>query len=82
MVRGIVDGILPVADGIELVDFKTDAVGADQVEDRSMRYRPQMELYARAMARIWRRPVRACWLVFLAPRKLVRWQDVAAEPDR
>jgi ATP-dependent helicase/nuclease subunit A len=82
LVRGIVDGILPVADGIELVDFKTDAVGADQVEERSMRYRPQMELYTRAMARIWRRPVRACWLVFLAPRKLIRWQDVTAEPDR
>jgi ATP-dependent helicase/nuclease subunit A len=79
LVRGIVDGILPVADGIEIVDFKTDAVQAREVTQRAQRYRPQMTLYARAMARLWRRPVRACWLVFLTPRHLVRWDDVGSD---
>ncbi len=83
LVRGIVDGILPVTDGIEIVDFKTDAVYSREVKQRAQRYRPQMTLYARAMARLWRRPVRACWLVFLTPRYLVRWEDVGDEatPD-
>ncbi|UCE59541.1 MAG: UvrD-helicase domain-containing protein [Phycisphaerales bacterium] len=76
LVRGVVDGILPVEEGIEIIDFKTDAVGADQVGERAERYRPQMELYARAMSRIWRREVRACRLVFLSARKLVALKDV------
>jgi len=75
LVRGIVDGILPAEGGLEIVDFKTDAVRTQDVEERAERYRQQMELYARAMARLWRKPVRKCWLVFLAPRKLVCWHD-------
>ena len=68
LVRGIVDGILPVGDEIDIVDFKTDAIPPEAVAERSERYRPQMELYARAMSRLWRRPVRTCYLVFLDPR--------------
>ena len=72
LVRGVVDGILPAADGIEIVDFKTDAVNAENLRERSERYRGQMELYARAVSRIWRRPVCACRLVFLAARRVVK----------
>ena len=79
LVRGIVDGILPVAGGIEIVDFKTDAVDAGQVAQRAERYRSQMVLYAKAMARLWRAPVRACWLVFLAARQCYVWRDGAWE---
>jgi len=71
LVRGIVDGVLPVEDGIEIIDFKTDAVGERDVADRSQRYRPQMTMYARAMERIWRTEVRAKRLVFLAARQIV-----------
>ncbi|MGB2984421.1 MAG: PD-(D/E)XK nuclease family protein, partial [Phycisphaerae bacterium] len=76
LVRGIVDGILSVADGIDIVDFKTDAIRAEDVAERAERYRPQMELYARAMARIWRRPVRTCWLVFLTAATVVTWDGL------
>jgi len=71
LVRGIVDGILPTKDGLTLVDFKTDAIAANEVPDRSERYRPQMALYASAMAALWRRPVHAICLVFLAPRQVL-----------
>ena len=71
LVRGIVDGILPTKDGLTLVDFKTDAIAANEVPDRGERYRPQMTLYARAVERLWRRPVRAICLVFLAPRQVL-----------
>ncbi len=78
LVRGIVDGILPVADGIEIIDFKTDAVRGEDVEERCERYRPQMELYSRAISRIWRRDVRCCWLVFLGARRTVAIEDTAS----
>ena len=79
LVRGIVDGILPVADGIDIVDFKTDAVAPEAVAARAERYRPQASLYARAMSRLWRRPVRACRLVFLTARRCHVWRDGAWE---
>ncbi len=78
LVRGIVDGILPVADGIDIVDFKTDAIRPKEVATRAQRYRPQMEMYARAMSRIWRRPVRSCRLVFLGTETLVEWNDLVS----
>jgi ATP-dependent helicase/nuclease subunit A len=71
LVRGVVDGILPTAGGIEVIDFKTDVIEPGEVPERVERYRPQMALYARAMARIWRRPVGTCRLVFLAAREVV-----------
>jgi len=79
LVRGIVDGILPVADGIDIVDFKTDAIEPEETNARAERYRPQMALYAQAMSRLWRRPVRACWLVFLTARRCHVWRDGAWE---
>lgn len=78
LVRGIVDGILPVGECLELVDFKTDAVAAPDVPLRAQRYEPQMRCYARAVSGLWRRPVAACWLVFLAPRELLKLTIAAA----
>ncbi len=72
LVRGIVDGILPTKDGLTLVDFKTDAITANEVADRGERYRPQMTLYASAMTALWRRPVNAICLVFLSPRQMLQ----------
>lgn len=75
LVRGIVDGILPVEAGIEIVDFKTDVIQAEEVAERAERYRPQMTAYARAMSQIWRQPVAACWLVFLSAKRCHVWGD-------
>ncbi len=71
LVRGVVDGILPVADGVEVIDFKTDAVEKGDVAVRVERYRSQMALYRRAVSRIWHLPVTAARLVFLTPRVVV-----------
>ena len=81
LVRGMVDGILPDDGVVELIDFKTDALGGEDVPGRVDRYRPQMELYARAVARLWRRPVRTAWLVFLAPKIVVPCGFDSAERD-
>jgi ATP-dependent helicase/nuclease subunit A len=71
LVRGIADGVLVGENDVELIDFKTDAIDADDVGDRVERYKPQMTLYARALARLLKKPVRAASLVFLAPRKVI-----------
>ena len=71
LVRGIVEGILPTVGGIDIVYYKTDSVRREELPARVERYRPQMDMYARAMTRIWRRPVTACRLVFLTAREVV-----------
>jgi ATP-dependent helicase/nuclease subunit A len=71
LVRGIVDGIVVREGECEIVDFKTDAVSASEATARCENYRPQMELYARAVERLWRRPVRCCRIVFLSARCIV-----------
>ncbi|MCH7813382.1 MAG: PD-(D/E)XK nuclease family protein, partial [Planctomycetes bacterium] len=78
LVRGIIDGVLPTDDGLELIDFKTDAIAPAAVAGRAERYRMQMNLYAQAVTRIWRRPIRHKWLVFLTPRRII---EVPLETD-
>lgn len=70
LVRGIVDGVIVDTDRIEIVDYKTDAVSPSQLAERAAHYGPQVGLYARAMSRLWKRPARACHLVFLAARAI------------
>lgn len=72
MVRGIVDGILVAQESLEVIDFKTDAIQTHDAPQRAERYRPQMIVYARAMSRIWKRPVITCRLVFLHARSIVQ----------
>ena len=75
LVRGIADGVFPFANGIGIVDYKTDRVRPKDVPRRVEVYRPQMQLYSRAMSRIWRKPVSVCWLAFVAARELVELRD-------
>jgi len=79
LVRGMVDGILLRPDGIEIVDFKTDTVDEAAVPSRVEHYRPQMTVYARAMTRLWRKPVTSCRLVFLTARRVVAVDDLDVE---
>ncbi len=61
LVQGVIDCLVEVEDGLMLVDFKTDRVGAGGLTALAERYAPQLRLYARAAATILRRPVvRAC----------------------
>ena len=69
LVRGIVDGVLLQGDRVNLVDFKTDAVLPAQVGERMEVYRPQLQAYARAVRRLWSKPVPTGWLVFLTARE-------------
>nr|WP_317284204.1 helicase-exonuclease AddAB subunit AddA [uncultured Dysosmobacter sp.] len=66
LLQGVVDCCFETEDGITVVDFKTDRVLTDaEVRRRAEQYRPQLEAYSRALARVLERPVVRRELYFL-----------------
>ena len=64
LLQGVVDCALLEPDGITIVDFKTDRVTEETVSDRAEQYRPQVEVYAEALSRIYEMPVKKKLLYF------------------
>lgn len=71
-VQGIMDCLIERPEGFALVDFKTDRIEAGEASERAERYRPQMDLYARAVETIFRRPIVERILYFLQPGMAAR----------
>jgi ATP-dependent helicase/nuclease subunit A len=71
VVQGVADLAVLLPNEIWLVDFKTNAVTAKDLPDKIEFYSPQLKLYARALQKIYSRPVTDCQLHFLAVRKTV-----------
>jgi ATP-dependent helicase/nuclease subunit A len=71
VVQGVADLAVLLPEEIWLVDFKTDKVRADELPEKTKLYEPQLKLYARALAKIYSRPVTHGWLHFLDVRKTV-----------
>jgi ATP-dependent helicase/nuclease subunit A len=71
VVQGVADLAALFPEEIWLVDFKTDAVRAKDLPEKIEHYAPQLKLYARALEKIYSRPVTHCWLHFLSARKTV-----------
>ncbi|MGO9478265.1 MAG: helicase-exonuclease AddAB subunit AddA [Limisphaerales bacterium] len=69
VVQGVADLVALLPGEIWLVDFKTDAIRKDGLRDKIKTYAPQLKLYARALEKIYSRPVTARWLHFLAARR-------------
>lgn len=72
VIQGYIDLAVILRDAIWIVDFKTDAVSPNTVADKVQMYSLQLQLYSRAMSRIYRRPVTARWLHFLALRRSIQ----------
>jgi ATP-dependent helicase/nuclease subunit A len=72
VLQGVVDLAVLLDGEIWLLDFKTDAVPA-----HAEAYRLQVDLYARALERIYRRPVTRRWLHFLSARATVEISPAA-----
>ena len=64
IVQGVVDLAVIAPKEIWILDFKTDAVKESDVEQKVTEYRSQLLLYARALERIYNRPVTKRWLHF------------------
>jgi ATP-dependent helicase/nuclease subunit A len=69
VVQGVADLFVLLPEEIWLVDFKTDAAGTGDLPAKVKTYTPQLKLYARALAKIYSRPVTRCWLHFLSVRR-------------
>jgi ATP-dependent helicase/nuclease subunit A len=72
VVQGVADLAVLRPDEIWLVDFKTDELREDELDQRIRSYEPQIRLYSMALSRIYRRPVRESYLHFLALRRTVK----------
>jgi ATP-dependent helicase/nuclease subunit A len=66
VVQGVADVAVILPKEIWLLDFKTDRVAANQSGEKAEIYRPQLDLYARALERIHDRPVTERRLHFLS----------------
>lgn len=66
IVQGVVDLAVIRPAEIWLVDFKTDEASEVELPDKVQAYAPQLRLYARALSRIYRRPVTERQLYFLS----------------
>ena len=64
LLQGVVDCALLEADGITVVDFKTDYVTGETLPRTVARYEPQVKTYADALSRIYGRHIKASYLYF------------------
>lgn len=71
LLQGVVDAAVEEADGLTVIDFKTDRVTEDSVIRRAEEYRGQLETYRRALERIFGKPVKEMTLYFLSIGKAV-----------
>ena len=62
LLQGVVDCALLEADGITVIDFKTDYVREENLKDVISRYRMQVQTYADALQRIYQQPIKARYL--------------------
>jgi ATP-dependent helicase/nuclease subunit A len=69
VVQGIVDMLIETADGLVVIDFKTDHVSGGQIAERAKLYAKQVELYATAAETILKKPVLSKWLYFLSAER-------------
>jgi ATP-dependent helicase/nuclease subunit A len=71
IVQGVMDLAVVTPEEIWVLDFKTDHFAEQELEVKVRLYRPQLTLYARAIARIYGRPVTRRWLHFFAVGRTV-----------
>lgn len=71
LLQGVVDCALIEADGITVVDFKTDRVTSDNLAQIADNYRMQVKAYADALERIYQLPVKSTELYFFRMNEFV-----------
>ena len=71
LLQGVVDCAIVDADGITIIDFKTDQVTEDTVDAVTEGYRLQVQAYAEAMHRIYDMPIKATKLWFFRLKRFV-----------
>ena len=72
MLQGVVDCAFETAEGLVVVDFKTDRVTPQQQAQRAERYRPQLEAYALALGQVLEKEVSEKLLYFFHTNSTVK----------
>lgn len=73
LVQGVIDCLFEKNGELALLDYKTDAIYGDRLEELKERYGLQLGLYARAIEHIWRRPVKEKILFFFDGSHIVKF---------
>lgn len=71
LLQGVVDCAIVEEDGITVLDFKTDRVSEDTLDAAVDTYRGQVEIYANALRRIYKLPIKQKLLYFFRLGKYV-----------
>ena len=71
LLQGVADCAILEPEGITVLDFKTDYVTEDTVGEVLRKYRPQVEFYARALSRIFEKPVKGRYLYLVRLNRFV-----------
>ena len=74
LLQGAVDCWFEEADGVVIVDYKTDSVTAEETAGRAEFYAPQLRAYALAVTAVTGKPVKEAFLYFLRPGKAVKME--------
>ena len=64
LLQGVVDCAIVEHDGITVIDFKTDYVTEESITGLADRYSAQVQTYAGALQRIFRKKIKASYLYF------------------
>jgi ATP-dependent helicase/nuclease subunit A len=72
LIQGIVDCLVETDAGLIIIDYKTNAIDAGQVDRMVQHYATQIKLYVKAMTSILRQPVISAWLYFSEPNSAVQ----------
>jgi len=64
LVQGVVDCFFEENNEIIIIDFKSDKVDKNTIEEKIKKYTPQLEAYADALTRITGKKVKECFIYF------------------
>ena len=75
LLQGVIDCWLEEADGITIVDYKTDYVTKETQSERAKEYTSQLMAYQWAIERMTGKPVRECLIYFFATNEFIRVEN-------
>ena len=71
LLQGMIDCIWWEQEGWVLVDYKNDNLRSEDIAAFVSRHQEQVQLYAQAVEKIWKKPVKACYLYMFALNQYV-----------
>jgi hypothetical protein len=79
MLQGVVDCFFEEGGALTVIDFKTDRVTRDTLDEKAGYYAPQLLAYSEALERITGKPVKSRIIYFFAVNR-IRLDDKLVEP--